>query len=118
MTPNCKNTVLIFLAETCVDHVLLLFRFFCPPPCIYLFGNGWKLKKAEIQRLYDEFKQSERAASAQCSSSTNQTPLEKIENSVASELCTYIGIGNSDQDKQALDFSGSKVVFPFRLLHS
>jgi recombining binding protein suppressor of hairless len=109
-------------------------RFFCPPPCIYLFGEGWRMKQVrQISKLRlnycfkkylcfqmllsflesSEFKLLYQYLFLFCSAEFvcayfQEQMLKDGESEQSAQLCAFIGIGNSDQDMQQLDLNGKQ----------
>uniref|UniRef100_A0AC35U487 Recombining binding protein suppressor of hairless n=1 Tax=Rhabditophanes sp. KR3021 TaxID=114890 RepID=A0AC35U487_9BILA len=79
-------------------------RFFCPPPCIYLEGEGWKHKKKQVEALYAKYK----GFNAQLSNTVHTKHNEQMD-MYAADLIAHIGIGSpNEQEKQQLDLSNGK----------
>ncbi|EGT39089.1 hypothetical protein CAEBREN_18395 [Caenorhabditis brenneri] len=62
-------------------------RFFCPPPCIYLIGQGWKVYRTRKSTSQKELMDNDPAMHQQ-----------------STELVAYIGIGSDHTERQQLDF--------------
>lgn len=106
------------------ENIIKFFRFFCPPPCVYLRGDGWKIRNEIVKLFYQQFldcksviekqQKDEEKNSTDCETNeSTTTPVISTSNlTTSADLCAFIGIGaSSEQDKLQLDFSNSKVNF-------
>jgi recombining binding protein (suppressor of hairless) len=73
-------------------------RFFCPPPCIYLLGDGWRRKREQLIL-------SQQQAAGHAGADPND-PVALTSSEQAAQICAFIGIGSPDQDMQQLDLNG------------
>ncbi len=77
-------------------------RFFCPPPCVYLTGNNtWKTNQKNMFSSHNH---------------KNFATDNSTKSSQESNVCTFIGISNSEREMQPLlfdnkNFAAAKTMF-------
>nr|XP_039273966.1 recombining binding protein suppressor of hairless-like [Styela clava] len=71
-------------------------RFFCPPPCIRLFGSGWKTKQR--RKISSSASSSSPMPSPAAIGSPAPSTVTK-----ASDVCAFIGVGGGDLQQLHLD---------------
>ena len=69
-------------------------RFFCPPPCVYLKGNIWRTNNSKNVNCV-----------------TNNKIKNEQQQQSQSNVCTFIGISNTERELQPLVFDNKVLLF-------
>lgn len=100
-------------------NLLLNFRFFCPPPSVYLQGGGWARKREQFRQLLQTANPqlshitptANMHAELQKADPRVHIGIQALRDDVNGNDNTANGTVHWPNDPQELDFSNGKVIF-------